>query len=442
MDPNQFTSNIYDQLLEAAGLSPQSASEGQRMTNQQQQQQRTQQRNQVAQNQAAQQREQQQQAAQQQQQQRRQQQAAQQQQQQQQQQQYQELQQYREEMQRRWQDMFRRLREQGQPVRPRDMLHALQREQLEEQQQYWQALQLRRQEALQASQQMLQRQYQEELQRLQQMLQRKHQQELQSLNSRMQQQQEQNLRSRHDSQRQWVGVGTRRRSASPARSSPTDQASQQHLSQRQPRVETAPPLRRSIPAPYGNAPSQSTPNQFSASADFSTPPISSLSETMRPSSVPAANASASAVPPPPRDLPKRSNGLDLLNNEPAASPRQILPNPAPSGPAESEIIREPVYENQGEAKKTGLGEYSYGSSPADEEPGMDQYHGMLGHLNAVLKIPQDWKGCTRWLWIKARWMVPGEDDLADGWAFQENVELGSSVAWALELQLRTLIRTG
>ena len=46
------------------------------------------------------------------------------------------------------------------------------------------------------------------------------------------------------------------------------------------------------------------------------------------------------------------------------------------------------------------------------------------------------------LWIKARWMVPGEDDLADGWAFQENVELGSSVAWALELQLRTLIRTG
>ena len=98
---------------------------------------------------------------------------------------------------------------------------------------------------------------------------------------------------------------------------------------------------------------------------------------MRPSFVPTANASAQH--PPPRNPPKRSNTLDLLNNEPAEPPRQSLSNPAPSGPAESGIISEPTYENLNEARDTELNEYSYGLSPVGEEPGMSHYHGYIKH---------------------------------------------------------------
>ncbi len=58
-----------------------------------------------------------------------------------------------------------------------------------------------------------------------------------------------------------------------------------------------------------------------ASASLTVSPTSPLSETRRPSSIPI---NASAQPLPPRELPKKSGILDLLDHEPAEPPRKRL----------------------------------------------------------------------------------------------------------------------
>lgn len=175
----------------------------------------------------------------------------------------------------RWQRIVRQLRQQGRPIWPRELLHALQREQGIAQQQFQRALQSRQQEELQRSQQMLQRENQEEQQRLMQA-------------------------TAAAAGYATAGYGTAARGATTNASITTTTRA---ASAQQSRVDTVPSLWPLGPVSYGNDTNQSITRQ-SASATLSIPPISSLSETMLSSSVPAANASAAT--PRPHDPPKKS----------------------------------------------------------------------------------------------------------------------------------------
>ena len=115
----------------------------------------------------------------------------------------------------------------------------------------------------------------------------------------------------------------------------------QQIQQRQPQIDTSSPMRRIGSGPYGTVSTQFTPSHSPSSASLLVPPTSPPAETLRPSSVPVTTS----VQPPPREAPKKSNILSLLNNDPAEpQPRKKQSDRGPAAPTPPPATSAPVYQ--------------------------------------------------------------------------------------------------